>query len=621
MEGLVNVMNDILVWGEDKNSHDSRLRKLLEKLRSINLKLNRNKCKIGLSEISYIGHILSKDGLKPDNEKVRAILEMPEPQDKSALQRFLGMLQYLEKFIPNLSEVTAPLRKLLEEETLWHWESIQQDSFNRLKVLVSTAPVLKFYDVSQPVTLSVDASSEGLGAVILQEGQPVAYGSRALTDCEKNYAQIEKELLAIVHGCEKFHQYLYGRCIQVESDHKPLEIIFKKPLHKAPSRLQKIMMRLQKYSLMVRYVPGKELHIADALSKAYLQEHCTQDSREEDEIEVSFILHQLPVSKKKKKQFQSATVEDEELRLVREAVQSGWPNSRGQVPKPIQQYWTFREEISYTDGLLLKNGKLVVPHKMRDEMLERIHEAHMGIVKCKERARDVLFWPGMAKQIEDVVSKCDICNKHRNSNSREPLVSHPVPERAWSKLGMDLFHFRDADYLLVVDYFSKYPEIAKLNDMTSKQVIAVLKSMFARHGVPDELFSNNGRQFVSAEMRAFAASWEFIHRTSSPGFPQSNGQAERAVQTIKNLLKKAQDTNRDPYIALLEYRNTPLNGIGLSPAQLLMGRRLKSKIPVSKKLLMPKVFRQVRNRLSHRQVKQKQYFDRGTRKLPELKKN
>lgn len=255
-------------------------------------------------------------------------------------------------------------------------------------------------------------------------------------------------------------------------------------------------------------------------------------------------------------------------------------------------------------------------------MLERIHEAHMGIVKCKERARDALFLPGMAKQIEDVVSKCDICNKHRNSNSREPLVSHPVPERAWSKLGMDLFHFRDADYLLVVDYFSKYPRITKLNDMTSKQVIAVLKSMFTRHGVPDELFSDNGRQFVSAEMQAFAASWEFVHTTSSPGFPQSNGQAERAAQTIKNLLKKAQDSNRDPYIALLEYtQNTPLNGIGLSPAQLLMGRRLKSKIPVSKKLLMPKVFRQVHNRLSHRQVKQKQYFDCGTRKLPELKKN
>lgn len=480
--------------------------------------------------------------------------------------------------------------------------------------------MLKFYDVSQPVTLSVDASSEGLGAVILQEGQPVAYGSRALTDCEKNYAQIEKELLAIVHGCEKFHQYLYGRCIQVESDHKPLEIIFKKPLHKAPSRLQKMMMRLQKYSLMVRYVPGKELHIADALSRAYLQEHCTQDNREEDEMEVSFILHQLPVSEKKKEQFQSATLQDEELRLVREAVQSGWPNSRSQVPKPIQQYWTFREELSFTDGLLFKNGKLVVPSKMRDEMLERIHEAHMGIVKCKERARDVLFWPGMAKQIEDVVSKCDICNMHRNSNPREPLVSHPVPERAWSKLGMDLFHFRDADYLLVVDYFSKYPEIAKLSDMTSKSVIAVLKSLFARHGVPDELFSDNGRQFVSAEMRAFAASWEFSHTTSSPGFPQSNGQAERAVQTIKSLLKKAQDSNRDPYIALLEFRNTPLSGIDLSPAQLLMGRRLKSKIPVSKKLLMPKVFRQVRNRLSHRQVKQKQYFDRGTRKLPELKK-
>ena len=154
----------------------------------------------------------------------------------------MGMIQYLAKFIPNLSEVSAPLRKLLENDTAWHWEEEQKQSYEQLKKLVTNAPTLKFYDVKAPVTLSVDASSEGIGAVILQDGRPVAYGSRALTDCQRRYAQIEKELLAIVYGCEKFHQYLYGRDIKVESDHKPLESIFKKPIHQAPMRLQRMLL-------------------------------------------------------------------------------------------------------------------------------------------------------------------------------------------------------------------------------------------------------------------------------------------------------------------------------------------------------------------------------------------
>lgn len=211
MEGVVNIMDDIFIWGADEEQHDKRLRQLLDRIRSINLKLNKNKCKIGMIEILYIGHILSAEGLKPDQEKVRAIVDMPQPHDKATLMRFMGMVQYLSKFIPNLSDVSAPLRKLLEGDVEWHWETLQQQSFEHLKKLVSKAPVLKYYDVNKDVTLSVNASSEGQGAVIMQEAQPVAYGSRSLTDTQKRYAQIEKELLAIVYGCEKFKQYLYGK--------------------------------------------------------------------------------------------------------------------------------------------------------------------------------------------------------------------------------------------------------------------------------------------------------------------------------------------------------------------------------------------------------------------------
>ena len=172
------------------------------------------------------------------------------------------------------------------------------------------------------------------------------------------------------------------------------------------------------------------------------------------------------------------------LGLVAKAIQGGWPEKQRHLTDNIRQYWTFREELAYVDGLIFKNSRLVVPHTLRSEMLSKIHESHMGMVKCKERARDVLYWPGMAKQIEEVVAQCAVCNTHKNSNPKEPLMSHPVPERAWAKIGVDLFHFNDVEFLLCVDYFSKFPELVKLSGTSSKHIIIGLKSMFARHGVP-----------------------------------------------------------------------------------------------------------------------------------------
>ncbi|XP_024119581.1 uncharacterized protein K02A2.6 [Oryzias melastigma] len=450
----------------------------------------------------------------------------------------------------------------------------------------------------------------------MQDGQPVAYGSRALTDCQQRYAQIEKELLAIVYGCEKFHQYVYGKDIQVESDHKPLESIFKKSLHQAPMRLQRMLLRLQRYSLKVNYKPGKELHIADTLSRAFLKES-TEDLLEK-ELEVNMITPQLPMSEEKLKTFKEATEQDPELQRLKDRVQRGWPNERHAVHKDIQPYWTFKEEISYTEGLMFKGEKLIVPQQLRQEMLEKIHESHLGMVKCKERARDILYWPNMSKHIEEIVSKCAVCNEHQNSNSREPLLPHPVPDRPWEKVGTDLFHYNGADYVLCVDYFSKFPEIMKLKDTTSHSVIVAMKSMFARHGIPDVVISDNGPQYDCVEFKDFAESWEFRHVTSSPTHAQSNGQAERTIQTIKNLLKKSENEKGDPYVSFLEYRNTPLEGVGLSPAQLLMGRRLKGKIPMSTSLLIPKGSAQVKRQLRRRQEKQKLYFDRQTKTLPDL---
>jgi hypothetical protein len=266
--------------------------------------------------------VISKDGLKVSPEKVRAIQEMPAPTDVAGVKRVLGLVQYLAKFIPNLSDVSDPLRILVKNDVQWHWNREQQQSFDELKRLVSTAPVLRFYSVDEPVTVSVDASSKGLGVVLLQNGQPVAYGSKALSETQKRYAQIEREMLAILYGCQKFDHYIYGRRVVIETDHKPLVAIYEKPLYRATPRLQRMLMKLQRYDLCIVYVPGKEMHISDMLiSRAFLSDN--NDELFDDEFDVSLVETQLPISSAKLAEFKDATAADDNLCKLSEVVVSG----------------------------------------------------------------------------------------------------------------------------------------------------------------------------------------------------------------------------------------------------------------------------------------------------------
>lgn len=267
--------------------------------------------------------------------------------------------------------------------------------------------------------------------------------------------------------------------------------------------------------------------------------------------------------------------------------------------------------------MIFNGERIVVPQSLRAEMLELIHESHLGMQKCKSRAREVLYWPSMLKDIERTVNKCEICIALRPNQSKEPLLPHQVPERPWQKLAADIMTLDKDDYLVVTDYFSKYPEIARLERKTAGCVIRHLKSIMARHGIPEQLCTDNV-PFNSAEFLRFARDWSFTLVTSSPTYPQSNGQAEKTVQTLKQLLTKAMLSGRDPYIALLEYRNTPVCGMNLSPAQMLMSRRLRTKLPSIAKHLKPALVN-AKPELAKQQLRQKHHYDRGANHLPPLK--
>ncbi len=186
------VVDDILIWGRTHEEHDDRLRQVLNKIRAINMKLNPDKCKFRVNSVQYVGHLLTADGVKPDPEKTKAVCDMPTPQDKHALQKFLGMTNYLSKFIPQYSDITGPLRQLIHQDVEWCWHETHEEAFARLKQALTNPPVLQYFDTSIPVVLSADASQHGLGAVCLQRGRPVAFASRALTPTESRDAQIEK---------------------------------------------------------------------------------------------------------------------------------------------------------------------------------------------------------------------------------------------------------------------------------------------------------------------------------------------------------------------------------------------------------------------------------------------
>ena len=620
MPGVETDIDDILIWGATEDEHDSRLEKVLKKCAELNLTLNKDKCKFKVETVTYLGNIISADGVKPDSEKVRAIMDMPPPTDRKGVERLLGTVNYLAKFVPKMSTVMEPIRILLRKDTEFAWLKPQQVAFTKVKDILSHSPVLQFFDVKKPVRISCDASKSGLGAVLLQDNKPVAFTSRSMTDAETRYAQIEKELLAVVFGMERFHQFIYGQDVVVENDHHPLEQIMKKKLSAAPPRLQRMLLRLQQYNFKLEYKPGKELIVADMLSRA-----CTPDAESctaNDVVKhVQTVVSNIPVAANRIEDIKNATSVCTDFCQLRDIILNGWPDSKVKVPYALHEYWNCRDELTETDGLILRGDRIVIPIALRPTMLKLLHVGHMGVDKTIKRARDAIYWPSIDAQIKDMILKCATCLENRNPNQqREPLISHEIPDRPWQNLATDLFQLNDRNYVLVVDYYSRYFEVAHLNTTKATSVINQMKVMFARHGIPSKVTSDQGPQYSCAEFQEFAKSWGFQHIMSSPYCAKSNGLAERTVQTVKNILKKSAVDNTDPLLGFLEYRNTPIDGIA-PPAELLMGHKLRSILPALHQSLKPKLQnpKQVKAALCKKQTRQKHYYDRHTKILKSLK--
>ncbi|XP_037565227.2 uncharacterized protein K02A2.6-like [Dermacentor silvarum] len=577
-EGLPGVhvyIDDILVWGANKQEHDQRLIAVMKAAEKAGLTFNAKKCRFGVTEIQFLGDIIGRDGISPDPKLIKSLLETPEPQNKCDVQRMLGVINYFAKYVPRLSERTALLRALIKAQSVFEWTENHRKEWKGITQILTTTPVLAIFDPQRQSKITCDASKDGMGAALLQcydgdKWRPVAYASRALTQAEQRYAQIEKETLSISFGCEKFHHFVYGHKVFIETDHKPLLSIAAKGICDMPPRLQRFFLRLLKYDFVLQYVPGKHLVLADMLSRSSPASHEDIAGAADDvEVHAVQVLGYLVTDATRQKLVQE-TARDDYLSTVISSLSSG-ESLQGEL-KP------FSSELSVVDGILLKGTKVVIPKSMRREILGRIHTGHLGLQKCKERARRLVFWPGLSSDISLLIQSCSTCRKFSYKQPKEPLLMRPIPLCAWVRVGVDIFSFGGSSYVVAFDALSNFPEVQKLQDTTARTTISALSAMFARYGVPLEVCTDNGPQFSSYEFAEFARKYDFAHVTSSPHFPQSNGLAEKGVQIVKRLLKKSEDSHEDFWLGLLAYRSTPLVD-GRSPGELLQGRRLRSNVP------------------------------------------
>ena len=520
------------------------------------------------------------------------------------------MTKYLQQFIPKLSAETAPLRDLDKDSATFIWNESLQEVFDKVKSLVSADVTLAYYDRNKPVELQCDYSKQGLGATLVQEGRPIQYASKALVGPEKNYAPIEGEMLAVVYGIKKFHYYLYGRQFKVKSDHKPLKFIHKKNLGLAPPRLRGMLMSIWPYDYHIEHAPGSEMVLPDTFSRL-----SQADTNEMPGLKIE-INSLVEISDSRLKQLKQETESNSTMKKLKIMVENGWPSSIKKVDPEIRTFWSLRDDISLLEGLLLSGSRIIIPSESRKRTLSSIHEGHQGETKCLLRAKEAVYWPGMYKDIGNMVRQCSTCQEFQNAQPKCPMIAMEIPPEAWHTVGADLFYYSGRWHILVTDYYSKAPFVRRVSNTGAAASVRAMKSIIAENGIPLKVVSDNGSHFSAHEFKKFADTYGFELILSSPEYPQGHGLIERHIQTVKKCMKKCDAGGYDFDLAMLTMRATPLDHHLPSPAELLNGRKYRTTLPSIEKHGHEKS--EVRQLLAEKQHTATRYYNRSARSKPDL---
>nr|XP_049466987.1 uncharacterized protein K02A2.6-like [Anopheles coluzzii] len=586
LKGVSGYLDDIIVGGSSEHEHDTNLAEVLHRLQEYGFTIRADKCAFKQQKITYLGHVIDSHGLRPDPSKIELIKKLPEPKDISGMRSFLGAINYNGKFIPNMRKLRYPLDNLLKANNSFCWTPECKKSFATFKSLLSSDLLLTHYNPRQKIIVSADASSIGLGATIshVYPGgamRVIQHASRALSEAERHYSQIDREGLAIIFAVKKFHKMIFGRRFVLQTDHRPLLHIFGSkngiPTVTA-NRLQRFALTLLAYDFSIEYVRTDDFENADLLSRVIN----TQAKLEEDTViacietdikaMVVSALHNTPLHFA---DLIRETRKDPLLQKLVHYIREGWP-SNATYTGEFSRFFARKDALSTVDGCILFWERVVIPRVLQQQCLQQIHHGHPGIQRMKALARSYLYWPSLDADITEWVKTCNACQ----AVARSPPHSSPVP---WQRIHVDYAGPLDGDfYLIVVDSFTKWPEVFRTSSTTSAATIGILRGIFARYGVPTTLVSHNGTQFTSEDFKFFCFQNGIEHITTAPYHPQSNGQAERFVDTFKRTVKKISADGRTMQEALdaflLSYRSTPssvLEGLK-SPAEIMFGSPMRT---------------------------------------------
>jgi len=566
INNCVAYMDDILIYSKSKEDHGTILHKVTHRLKEYGFEINNSKSEYFKNSIVYLGYKISFNSIAPSGKNVSAISDLKTPSNVKELQTLLGMINYYGRFVPNIAKKLFPLTQLLKKGNKWEWSKDHEAAFKNIQKILQSEPVLAPYDVTKEVSLICDASSIAIGATLEQDGHPVIYISKKLSEAEKNYAQIDREALAIVWAIEKLRNYLYGRRFTLVTDHKPLTFIFddKKEINKIQSaRLQRWALKLTEFDFKIKYLKTDQIPQSDCLSRlnnSKCAEIFSIESVKFNRVELVLLMKQQPYKE------------------IVEAIRYGTSKEKAceyekKLKHPLSEF-----SLS-EDNFILFRDRVFIPKELRSDVLEELHDSHQGVDRCKSLAREIVWWPTINSDIEAYVSNCEMCLQFKRNYGKSHLTPWPDATHRMERVHIDICGPHLNKFLLViVDAYTRWPEVYVLSKVNSESVKYCLRRFFSQQGVPNIIVSDNATYFVSESLQKWFASIGTEHLTIAPYHPESNGLAERFVGTLKQHLKIMNNNDIQATVDrfLLQYRTSTHAATKQSPSQLMFGENNRS---------------------------------------------
>ena len=615
MAGVRNIADDILVFGSTRQEHDQALENCLKRLKEKGLTLNKSKCSFLNTELEFFGQIFSEQGTRPDPRRTQDVIDAAIPQNVSELRSFLGMVTFSSKYIANFATIATPLRELTKTGVTFTWEQKHQTAFDKLKAAITKPPVMAYFDAKKDTVLTVDASPVGLSGILSQrsacdaEGKVVAYASRALSDVERRYSQTEKEALSIVWAIEHFHLYLYGHSFTLETDHKPLEMIYGRANSKPCARIERWVLRLQPYNFQVKYKPGPT-NQADFLSRHPSMSNTGKQSKIADEY-VHFIVQNAVPKSMTLSEIREETDKDRVLKALRAAIRlNRWDADTVKPFRPV------KDELSIdSSNIILRGARIVIPESLHKKAVDLAHVSHQGLEKTKALLREKIWFPGIDVLVKETITKCVPCQAVGRSSPPEPLHMTEMPSAPWQKINIDFLGPLPSGELLlvVIDRYSRYPEVEIVRSTKSSVVIPKLDKIFAVHGIPFELTSDNGPPFNGDEFSRYLKLLGVKFTRSTPKWPQGNAEVERFMQPLAKALTTAvvegKKWQQELCRFLLQYRTTPHSTTKVPPSELLFNRTVRGALPTLKPRTIVNRHKEAKDNEQKRCIYNKTYAD------------